>query len=722
MHIRGKFFSSLVLLCMAWAALFTGTAVAADKDDIRPWSGELPVRTSWLRSHLPEDALVYLRLPHPLGFLAAPKGNAMDSALRSTANVEGIQRIQSGLVDNVLEYVPGFEDTHVRDFARRLRSPVEFAVMLAPAPSVIVSMNLDIESYHDFETMISEVTVAESQLALLEPLDADGFGQILGLPVPAAVHFDVGSGQLLMQSGPAVAAEQFAIMVESMAAAKDHKMHAMERQVDTSGYGYFSWVDAESAIPAAQMFMDAEQMAALEESGLDKVRAVGMGWGAANSKGRLSIILDMPRDGDRQFLPYISNNLSASSVGNPDAVIVLSIPTAEEYSRIETAALEAASEESRNGWLDGKTAVEEATGIRIENVLNAIGPELIVIFDEAGDYMAIRLRDEALFDEFVQQVSAFSGSAPEERRYKRRTFYHWSISSEIESLNEEEAEALGPLAFILARQREHIHWYREGDFLYMASVPQPLIDRVDAGANTDIASWLDDHQKMDMTSSFLAATGTSQKLPRRIYHIYIELLQAAADIAEVEFDVWTMPTANQVSLPDEGALGFSINLGDPYLSMEFMFENNPLESIFSGDMTSAAALGIMAAIAIPAYQDYTIRAKVSQGMTEAAPAKAAVAEYYSVEGEYPGPTASAEISELTSTGEHVQSISVIPAIGVIVITYLEEDLPAGGELYLEPNVDESGTISWSCSATIVEKHVPEACRGNTPPDLLLGGT
>jgi len=468
--------------------------------------------------------------------------------------------------------------------------------------------------------------------------------------------------------------------------------------------------------------MGAEQLARLEESGLQQIRAVAFGWGAANNKGRMSIIVDMPGEGDRRFLPYVRNDISVTAVGEPDAIIALSIPTAEEFARIEAAALQAATEESRAAWLDGKAELEAASGIRVADVLNALGPELVAIFDEAGDYAAIRLRDAKLFDDFIAGVAKLPGSSVDERRYKRQTFYHWSLASDVESFDAMEPDELDPLAFVIARQREHLYWYRDGDFLYVASLPQPLIERVEAGPDTNIAVWLSERQNMDMSSAILAATGTSRKLPRRIYHLYIEMLQTLADVSDADYDIWAMPTASQVALPDRGALGFSVNLGDPYLSMEFMFENNPLESILSGDMTSVAALGVIAAIAIPAYQDYRIRANVNLGIGDAAAAQAAVAEHLAVRGEYPGPTPAAEISDEVSAGEHTDSIIVIPGTGVIVIRYPEEKLPSGGELFLEPIPAQDGTVSWRCSATMEDKYLPAACRGNAPPDLALGGT
>lgn len=721
MFSRGKSIQAFLVIAAALLMVPGADPRAAGKDDLKPWQGEIPVRGAWLREHLPEEALIYFRMPHPLGFLAAPKGNIMDNALRSTANIETLQSIQGALVANVLEYVPGFEEEFVRDFADKLRSPIEVAMTLTPAPSVILSMNLDVDSDADFQQMIEAFQLGGAPLSMLEPLDADGFGQIVGLPVPASVNFDANTGQMILQSGPAVAAEQFSLMVESLATVTSHKMHAMEQQIDSSGYGLFVWIDSESALPAAQMFLNAEQLAGIAESGLDKVRAAAFGWGAANGKGRMSLILDMPRDGDRQFLPYVNNELSATSVGDPDVIFTLSIPTAEEFSRIEALALETATDEVRSSWLEGKARVEAETGITIENVLGALGPEIIGIFDEAGDYAAVRLRDKRLFEQFVEQASAVAGSTPQKRSYKRKTFYQWSFASEIGSLNEEETAALGPLAFILARQGEHIHWYQDGDFLYMASLPQPLIDRVDAGADTNIETWLGDQQNMDLSGSFFGLTGSSEKLPRRIYYVYIELLQALADISEAEFDIWSMPTAAQAGLPDKGALGFSINLGDPYLSMEMMFENNPLESIFSGDMTSVAAVGILAAIGIPAYQDYTVRAQISHGLNDAATAKAVVVEHYLDSGEFPGPTAAAEISEQIALSEYTESISIVPGSGIIVVTYTEGTQPEGGQLFLQPSAAD-GIVSWTCSGSIPNKHLPAACRGNPLPELESGGT
>ncbi|MDJ0748571.1 MAG: pilin [Woeseiaceae bacterium] len=132
-------------------------------------------------------------------------------------------------------------------------------------------------------------------------------------------------------------------------------------------------------------------------------------------------------------------------------------------------------------------------------------------------------------------------------------------------------------------------------------------------------------------------------------------------------------------------------------------------------MIVVAIIGILAAIAIPAYQDYTIRAQVSEGLNLAGGAKAAVSEFTMDTGRFPSDNTTAGIAPTATdiNGKYVLSVTV--AAGVVTVAYGNDahaTINGVGTLQLSPTTN-AGSIEWACSsngATIAPKHLPAACR------------
>jgi type IV pilus assembly protein PilA len=123
-------------------------------------------------------------------------------------------------------------------------------------------------------------------------------------------------------------------------------------------------------------------------------------------------------------------------------------------------------------------------------------------------------------------------------------------------------------------------------------------------------------------------------------------------------------------------------------------------------MIVIAIIGILAAIAIPAYQNYTIRSQVTEGLSLADGWKTAISEFYDQNGAFPASASVAgsatQIAESPVTGKYVQTMTV--NAGQIKIVYGAAQANAkisGKELDLSPGVDQNGDIIWVCGTAAV---------------------
>ena len=127
-------------------------------------------------------------------------------------------------------------------------------------------------------------------------------------------------------------------------------------------------------------------------------------------------------------------------------------------------------------------------------------------------------------------------------------------------------------------------------------------------------------------------------------------------------------------------------------------------------MIVVAIIGILAAIALPAYQDYTKRAKVSEGLSLAAGAKTSVVEYFASVGSFPSTNSSAGLPTNTDiSGNSVTSVTISGA-GIITVIFDAAVYTGGaGTIVLTPN-DNTGSVTWACTNTMTNAIVPATCR------------
>lgn len=134
-------------------------------------------------------------------------------------------------------------------------------------------------------------------------------------------------------------------------------------------------------------------------------------------------------------------------------------------------------------------------------------------------------------------------------------------------------------------------------------------------------------------------------------------------------------------------------------------------------MIVVAIIAILAAIALPAYQDYLIRSQVSEGSVLSDGAKTAVAEFFSNTGRLAASNTSVGLAKAGSiTGKYVKSVDA--SNGLIKATYssaapFEANAKIDGKILAFSAITNAGSVAWDCrggSTDVPGKYLPTACR------------
>ena len=133
-------------------------------------------------------------------------------------------------------------------------------------------------------------------------------------------------------------------------------------------------------------------------------------------------------------------------------------------------------------------------------------------------------------------------------------------------------------------------------------------------------------------------------------------------------------------------------------------------------MIVVAIIGILAAIAIPAYQDYTTRAKVTEAVNAMAPAKTSVSEFYISQGSMPQLAADAGFNQ-TINSKYVQTVTYARnsttqgTLTVAITGTVGGGTAAGQTITMQGTGTPGANVDWDClPGTLEQKFVPADCR------------
>ncbi len=562
-----------------------------------------------LRQFMPPEAIGYIRIPNPWG-------------LANEQHQQQLQKLETAIHQNIL--VKGGELIHplVTLLLHNLRSPLE-AVVLLPEQTppvftnIVLSAKLNFSSIDEFNQFLKTLVAKVASLQIKNELSTDGNGLLIAGPLSIFLHYDLNSQRITMMTGlmlnPTLFQQTLAkFNGAAVKATKQHPMYEMENRIDTSHKGYFSWINLQKILPAIKANIPPATLLKLQKWGIWDFRAIALGCGTRDGKGRLSLIIDAPRTGYRKFFPAINNDISLTTSGKPGSVLSLSIPTLAWLKGFEKMLKADGNTDKLEEYQSFKQEFTQTFGFSLEDILAAFGPEILFFTDEAGEFIAVKTGDNSKLETIMKTLESKYGLTHETRNINGKIYHHLMVPDSLQEDFSATAESQKEVFWleIISKLKSHYYWVEDEGYLIFATVPQPLFDRQSNIQRVPIQQWLTQEQRQNSQASWFLISTTLTNTPRYFYEIYLYSLEILNDIADANIDLFSLPSANTLKLPKNGTYGFQADASESLLSLEFTFENNPLEFILTPEIgMQVAIVGILAAVAIPAYTKYLERAK-----------------------------------------------------------------------------------------------------------------
>lgn len=611
-----------LLLLVLLIGLAAGNGAAAQPSATR--SDAVPVVEAisvgpWLRGKLPADTVFYARLPSPWGLLLAPDGRGLDVARVHPSVATAVRAIRAAFLKDPEFAAGGMAMWRV--LLSHWAGPAEFALLAPdriPGPQSRVLVSLPLAGVADADALAGLFSMAE----LPAPeLDTAGYGLVAGIPL----HFDARSGRLLLLGAGSTVEQLKEVQAALQPAAAPFA--ADEALLDRSGQGGYLWLDLVSvrALAAAGALQD-PSMRALSLLA-SKGESFSFGFGSAGEKGRYGARLQAPDAPFLRYVPREPRRYDVRTVGKPGYVWALSVLYApQEYDEFRTALEQDHGPEAVAKLKVMEDAIQEATGVALADLLGAVGPDVGGFGDAAGDFWFLRVRDRKRLERVLERIAEHPGV---ERRAQQGVQL-------LDLPGSQTPDNQVPALKVLERVRTRLFWRDEGEYLVFANTPQPLADRQSLRASADLRGFLGSALGADFEQAQLLYAGSNHGVARQYYEYSLLFLYTLADLAGARIDPFSFPSASQLDLPAEGSVAIAFQSSRDGLALSFAYDASFLD-FFSGAgaMATVAVVGVLAAIALPAYQDYVARSQVAEAVMGASAAKIAIEEFTQAKGKPP---------------------------------------------------------------------------------------
>jgi Tfp pilus assembly major pilin PilA len=610
-------------LLVAFIAFFS-TAVGAATGIGSDVTGLSNVGT--LRDKVPNRALAYARVPGPMAALLAQRGPGLDEALTDRRIIQALTEIRGAFLGEVKAMPVAEREPLSTLLIGHLRSPVEAVAILVtvkkrPLPVGLVTAELDLATLADVNQLLRDIEAASPQITYLSEMTPGNTGVIGFGGAAAAVQFTPEQRRLSIVFGPALSRDVIDMML-TLPANPKHAMRTAEAQIDSTGQGLFLWANVQQAMPFLQLGISPAAMVQLEQWGLTAASAVALGVGTANGTGKVRLQVDVPRTQLLSLLPTAKMPITVRSNGEPGLVVVADGIAADTLQRLDQLIAVVGDPDTAIQFRAARDAFAATHGFSSEHIYAALGPQVVAFTDDAGEFVAVSIRDQRKLRTLLRALGAHPNIT-----LSRRDSGNASINQlRIRAPSKPDMQANGYLRMLDGASSVSLFWVEEGDYLVFGMLPQTLRDRYRATPQFSVGDWLQTNSGGSVDSAALLFSARFNDIPRVMYTQYLGVLSVLAEITNAQVDLYALPSPAELNLPDDGAVALALELGAGQIALEMSYDGTPLDALAAPSVAgSAAIIGVLAAVAIPAYQDYTIRARVQEAVVLMTPARTAVA-------------------------------------------------------------------------------------------------
>lgn len=678
-----------------------------------------PIKAAYLKDVLPESAYIYARIPNTWSIAGGASGNVFDKALSSKPYENALSSIKEGFGKEVLSEIPENIRPLVALVLHHITSPVEVVAISpvlekeSPFPNVLISAAVNFKDIDSLNQYLKDIAEQVPEITIKKTIQADGIGKIAIKGIAAQIKLDLATKRLFILGGMKLQDKSLEESLKLLKPNTTHAMTALENDIDSSGQGLFLWADPQKLLQLANTAGAQKELAPLAMMGVNSMKNVAFGVGTSKGINHIKFILDMPKTGFRGLIPTIQDAPNFKLAGDTHFVVTLGLPSKSDFVSIESTVVGLAADKSQD-YYDFKKTFSEKAGIELEEIFDILGQDFNVASDESGTYTAIRLKDETKFNALLASLVKKYELKHETRTISGQEYHHLvipSIASYIEDMEKTSGSsnklADSPLLKRIMAVPAHLYWQQEDGYLIMASLPQTLMDRHYASPQITATEWFEKEQRTNPKGALFMASMRNKGIPASMYRARLAILAYLGELVDRPVDMFTLPSAHEANLPKEGAIGLKYTSTDSQLALDLSFESNPAEVLFAGNAYAGVAMvGILASIAVPAYEDYTLRAHVAGGLIGAKRVKTQL-DLFKLENQH-YPTAE-EVATLDKSHWINKNHKIsIDASGNIVVKFTHKRL-SSDLMLIKP---EAGEAKWKCESKSIfkRKFLPAECR------------